>query len=113
MQQSASLLLVAHDFTSFSKRSDDVTYYRCIVSRIEWVEDGEFLRYHLAANRVVRGMVRATVGLLIEVGKGNLSVARFEELLNTAEETDRARYVVAPCGLYLEKIVYPEEFGLW
>ena len=113
MQQAASLLLGDHDFTSFSKRSEDVTHYRCIVSRSEWVEDGEFLRYHLAANRFVRGMVRATVGLLIEVGKGNLSVARFEELLNTAEETDRARYVVAPCGLYLEKIVYAEEFGLW
>ena len=113
MQQAASLLLGDHDFTSFSKRSEDVAHYRCIVTRSEWEQRGDMLHFHLEANRFVRGMVRATVGLLLEVGKGEMSVARFEELLNNPEETDRARYLVPAQGLYLEKITYSDEFGLW
>jgi tRNA pseudouridine38-40 synthase len=113
MQQAAALLLGDHDFTSFSKRSEDVEHYRCNVIRSEWVQKDDFLHYHLVANRFVRGMVRATVGLLLEVGKGNMTVGRFEELLYHPEELDRARHLVAAQGLYLEKIDYAEEFGLW
>lgn len=113
MQEAASIILGEHDFTSFSKRSEDVEHYRCNVIRSEWIQHDDFLRYHLAANRFVRGMVRATTGLLLEVGKGNMTIARFEHLLASAEELDRAKFLVEPHGLYLEKVVYPEEFGLW
>lgn len=113
MQQASSLLLGEHDFTAFSKRSEDVGHYRCNVLRSEWVAHSDRLQYYLAANRFVRGMVRATVGLLLEVGRGNMPLAAFEELLNNAKELDRAKYLVEAHGLYLERVLYPDEFNLW
>ena len=53
-------------------------------------------------------MVRATVGTLLEVGKGR---RRPEDLLDILEAKDRsaAGKSVLGCGLYLTSVVYPPE----
>ena len=53
-------------------------------------------------------MVRATVGTLIEVGKGR---RRPEEILEVLATKDRgaAGKSVLGCGLYLTRVTYPEE----
>jgi tRNA pseudouridine38-40 synthase len=53
-------------------------------------------------------MVRRLVGTLVEVGRGNLTVKEFEQMLK--EKSDfSAKYTAPPSGLFLEKVLYAEE----
>ena len=110
----ASKFLVGEfDFTSFSKRTNDVQHYRCIVDRAEWVFRGTTFALTIRANRFVRGMVRALVGAMVQVGQSVLSVEEFETLLKHPRELHRAKYIAPAHGLVLEGVEYPERFGLW
>ncbi|HEY3875127.1 MAG TPA: tRNA pseudouridine(38-40) synthase TruA [Candidatus Kapabacteria bacterium] len=113
LEACAQMLVGEFDFTSFSKRTNDVKHYRCIVERAEWYEDGKYLYFIIRANRFVRGMVRALVGAMVAVGQGKLSPEEFRELLHQPREVWRAKYIAPAHGLVLEGVTYPERFELW
>ncbi len=113
MSNLASHLIGEHDFTSFSKRSDDLEHYRCSVDLCKIEEDGDRLIFIIRANRFVRGMVRAIIGGVVETGKGKLKEEQFIQLLHNPTEDDRAKYLAPAQGLVFWKVRYPKEFGLW
>jgi tRNA pseudouridine38-40 synthase len=113
MKNCAAMLIGAHDFTSFSKRTDDVEHYRCIVDVSEFQDHGDKLIFTIRANRFVRGMVRALIGALVEVGKGKITEPEFKELLDHPVELERAKHIAPAKGLMLWTIRYPAEYGLW
>ena len=113
MQSCAGMLVGSHDFTSFSKQTDDVEHYRCIVDVSKFQEKENKLIFTIRANRFVRGMVRALVGALVEVGKGKVMPEEFKDLLENPVEANRAKYIAPPQGLTLWKIRYPDEYGVW
>jgi tRNA pseudouridine38-40 synthase len=113
LRVAASHLTGEFDFTSFSKRTNDVDHYRCIVEHCEWVFRGTSFALTIRANRFVRGMVRALVGAMVEVGQDDLTLADFETLLKHPRELNRAKYIAPAHGLVLEGVAYPERFGLW
>lgn len=123
IEAATAMLVGEHDFTSFSKRTNDVEHYRCFVQEARWdwnsgglaLENGSGTTFALTlrANRFVRGMVRALVGALVQVGQGALSVDEFARLLTTPREFARAKYIAPAHGLVLEGVSYPEQYGLW
>jgi tRNA pseudouridine38-40 synthase len=50
-------------------------------------------------------MVRRIVGVLAEVGRGNLSPDEFRRLLKSYSNAP-AKYTAPPSGLFLEKVLY-------
>lgn len=113
MNDCISYLHGEHDFTSFSKLSDDVAHYRCILTEARINAESTGLTVHLSANRFVRGMVRALVGALVEVGKGRLSGDQFRSLIDAPEKLQRAKFICPAQGLTFYQAKYPDEFGLW
>jgi tRNA pseudouridine38-40 synthase len=113
LQAVASLLPGEHDFTSFSKRSNDVEHYRCSIEEARWDFQGTTYAFTIRANRFVRGMVRALVGAMVQAGQDLLSTDEFAALLDGPQEFARAKYLAPAHGLVLEGIAYPERFGLW
>ncbi len=113
LQACAGLLTGEHDFTSFSKRTSDVKHYRCIVQDAYWESQEKNFTFTIHANRFVRGMVRALVGAMVQVGQSALTVDEFEKLLHSPQELWRAKYIAPAHGLVLEGIEYPERFRLW
>jgi tRNA pseudouridine38-40 synthase len=113
MQTCIVHLLGKHDFTSFSKLSDDVGHYRCTITEAKMTIEEESLKISLSANRFVRGMVRAVVGGLVEVGKGRLGPDEFLTLIDAPQELHRAKFICPPQGLTFFAARYPEQFGLW
>ena len=107
MNQAAALLVGQHDFESFSKVKTDVSNFRCDVRVAEWRQNEEILVFHISANRFLRGMVRAIVGTLLDVGAGKLTVKDFEVILN-ARDRKKAGMNAAPYGLFLTRVNYPE-----
>jgi tRNA pseudouridine38-40 synthase len=106
MNESAVLLLGEHDFTSFSKVKTDVHHYRCTIKKAKWVRTGELLVFSITANRFLRGMVRAIVGTLLDVGTQKISKKEFQEIIR-GKDRKKASMNVPAEGLYLTKVQYP------
>lgn len=106
MNRAASLLCGTHDFQCFSKVKTDVNHFDCDVKRAQWNQKGDLLVFSITANRFLRGMVRAIVGTLLDVGTGKISVQEFEQIVHS-KDRKRAGMNVPPDGLYLMSVKYP------
>jgi tRNA pseudouridine38-40 synthase len=108
MNEAARRLIGEHDFASFSKVNTDVHHFRCKVSRAEWVNHNEdMLIFHIAADRFLRGMVRAVVGTLLQVGLGKISISQFQAIID-AKDRKKAGQNAPAGGLYLTEVKYPD-----
>jgi tRNA pseudouridine38-40 synthase len=108
MNEAASLLLQYNDFESFSKLHTNVNNFRCTISEAIWLEKGDLLIFSVQANRFLRGMVRALVGTLLNVGAGKTSVKQFEEIILSKNRKNAGAQAPAD-GLFLVEVGYPYE----
>lgn len=106
MNRSAALLYGEHDFTSFSKVNTDVNHFRCTVKKAEWKQKGTRLIFTITANRFLRGMVRAIVGTMLDVGTGKISVQDFKNIMQRKDRRSAGANADAQ-GLYLVRVKYP------
>ncbi len=111
MNEAAALLIGKQDFQCFSKVKTDVNNFICDVKRASWQENGDRLEFYIAANRFLRGMVRAIVGTLVDVGQGKTSIEKFREILS-ARDRREAGANVPPEGLFLKHVLYPVDIFL-
>lgn len=107
MNQGAEILMTCDDFTSFAKHHTQVKTNICRITEAYWKEEGEQLIFTITANRFLRGMVRAIVGTLVELGQGKMTLEDFRRII---EQKDRsaAGFSVPAKGLFLTSIQYPE-----
>ncbi len=108
MNQAAELLLATSDFTSFAKLYTDVKTNICKVTHACWhrvagTEDGWV--FVITADRFLRNMVRAVVGTLVEVGRGKMSVAEFQAVIDRRDRC-AAGTSMPPQALYLWDVTY-------
>lgn len=108
MNEAAQLLLKHENFESFSRVRTEVNHFLCNITKAEWAEYGHLLVFQIEANRFLRGMVRAIVGSLIEVGEGKRSVSGFEEMIISLDRR-AAGPAAPPEGLFLTGVWYPED----
>jgi tRNA pseudouridine38-40 synthase len=108
MNKACEILLGKQDFQAFSKVKTEVNNFVCEIRHAQWTEDANAYYFNIQANRFLRGMVRAIVGTLLEVG---FNKRRPEYLKSVIDSKDRgfAGNAVPALGLTLEKVEYPEE----
>lgn len=111
MNEAADFLKGTHDFESFSKVKTEVNNFLCTVKEAHWQVENDSIVFHVTANRFLRGMVRALVGTLIEVGQGKLSIQDFVEIIEL-KDRNVAGMAVPAHGLYLSRIKYPDSIYL-
>jgi len=107
MNEAASWLKTIRDFTSFSKVGSDTKTNICLVHEAVWKEEGHCLVFTITADRFLRNMVRAVVGTLVDLGTGKTDMEGFKEITHSKNRCNAGDSVPA-CGLFLEKIEYPE-----
>ena len=108
----ASKLLFNHvDFTSFSKSNTQVFSNNCKIYKAEWYQKGDLVIFEIKANRFLRNMVRAIVGTLLQVGRGELSSEDFDAII-LAKDRSAAGFSVPAEGLFLTQIEYPDSIFL-
>lgn len=95
------------NFQAFSKVHTDVNHFDCDIFAASWVETNENHVFSVSANRFLRGMVRAIVGTMLEVGHGKISSEDLVQILNSENRSNAGR-AVPPQGLYLTEVKYPE-----
>lgn len=106
MNRAAALLCGEHDFTSFSKVNTDVHHFRCTLKKAEWKQKGTRITFTITANRFLRGMVRAIVGTMLDVGTGKISVQDFKSIIQLKDRKAAGANADAQ-GLYLVRVKYP------
>lgn len=111
MNQAAAHLIGEHDFESFSKVKTEVNNFICTIHKAEWLKENDQLVFHVRANRFLRGMVRALVGTLLEVGRKKLSITEFVNIIE-AKDRKQAGRAVPPHGLFLTEVNYPQDIYL-
>ncbi len=106
MNEAAKILFRHHDFECFSKLHTDVKTFNCTILEAHWQQPSEeLLVFHIKANRFLRGMVRAIVGTLLEVGLGKISLEDFEAIILQKNRQKAGRSVPAE-GLFLMEVNY-------
>ncbi len=106
MNRAAAVLPEYEDFTSFSKVNTDTKTNICHIRTARWVQlsDDEW-RFEITADRFLRNMVRAIVGTLMEVGRGQLTLEGFREVIEKKDRSAAGDSVPAR-GLFLQEIEY-------
>jgi tRNA pseudouridine38-40 synthase len=106
MDEACQKLFQHIDFECFSKIKTEVNTFNCTIMEARWeMRNDGILVFHIKANRFLRGMVRAIVGTLLEVGAGRLSVEDFEQIILSKNRNKAGRAVPAE-GLFLMEVNY-------
>lgn len=127
MNEAAQLLLEYEDYSCFSKTRTQVKTNLCKIISAEWITGEELKRkkekgkmenntlpithyspvliFEITANRFLRGMVRAIVGTMVELGRERITINDFRKIIENKNRSAAGASVPA-CGLYLTKIEY-------
>ena len=122
MNKACQYLLGTHDFSCFEKTGTDNKTSICTVYEAFWKpylpshlqvmdrhsehsEESEYWYFRIAADRFLRNMVRATVGTLIEVGRGKHDPEWVAELIKNGSRGDAGESVPGN-ALFLNKVGY-------
>lgn len=94
------------NFQAFSKVHTDVNHFDCEIFDLWWEETNDGYQFSVSANRFLRGMVRAMVGTLLEIGLGRMTYNELKAVLESGNRSLAGR-AVPPHGLYLAAVKYP------
>jgi tRNA pseudouridine38-40 synthase len=111
MQEAAQHLLGEHDFSAFRASECQALTPVKTMHDIQIEQRGDLFIFTLRANAFLHHMVRNIVGSLIYVGKGDNSPIWIEQLLQ-GRDRKLAAPTFMPDGLYLEKVIYDDKWGL-
>ena len=110
MQRAASLLAGRHDFICFraadASRPHESTIVEVEKAEIETEED--IIQIRIQASHFLWRMVRRLVGVLVKIGKSEITIEDFERLLDAHCDAkfDVAAWTAPASGLFLEEVVY-------
>lgn len=105
MEEAAASISGPRDFTSFCRAGSDVRHHLCDVRSAGWTRSGRLLRFDIAADRFLHGMVRALVGSMVDVGRGRTPLPSFLAMLAKKDRRE-AGPAAPPRGLVLEEVFY-------
>jgi tRNA pseudouridine38-40 synthase len=111
MNEACEVLIGEHDFASFATSIEDSnvksTVRRVYQARVE--KDGELVIFNIVASSFLPHQVRNTIGTLIKVGLGKMTIDEFRSILE-ARKPGLAGPTVPAHGLCLMGVNYPHSW---
>lgn len=105
MREAAARLEGFHDFRSFGATEKEGQSTLVDLDSVEIREDTDRIYLHITGSHFLWKMVRRIVGVLVEVGRGNMTGQDVEMFLKS-NSREPAKYTAPPSGLFLEQIDY-------
>lgn len=105
MSEAGKLFVGMNDFKSFCEKSEDDKSTKVRVDSLEVTEDADKIYIRIKSSHFLWKMVRRLVGVLVEVGRGNMNDDDIKEYLQKYTD-ELAKFTAPPSGLFLEKVFY-------
>ena len=105
MSEAGKLFIGMHDFRSFCEKSDDDKSTKVRVDSLEITEDADKIYIRIKSSHFLWKMVRRLVGVLVEVGRGNMNDDDIKRYLQKYTD-ELAKFTAPPSGLFFEKVYY-------
>ncbi len=105
LNQLSKMLVGTYDFTSFSKKNNELENKDCNVKEIFWRKGKDISTFYISADRFLHGMVRTIVGTILFAEKNNLDANYLKDILEKKNREFAAESVPA-IGLFLFKVRY-------
>ena len=105
MKRAAKLLVGEHDFKSFQNTGTKLTSTTRTLFKSTVQKKYPYIIYEVRGTGFLKQMVRNIVGALVAVGKENLSVEEFKELL-VSKNRSLCPPPAPPQGLFLKKVFH-------
>ncbi|RZM75216.1 tRNA pseudouridine(38-40) synthase TruA [Leptolyngbya iicbica] len=105
MQAALDLLVGYHDLTAFQRAGSKRSHAWVELQSAECQRRDSFVTVELQANGFLYGMVRLLMGILVQVGRGLLSVEEFTQLWR-CQQRERVKYAAPAGGLCLLRVGY-------
>ena len=112
MNRACQALIGRHDFASFVSSAETARQKRTVrdVFKAGITQDGDMVIFSITANSFLPHQVRNTIGSLIKVGQGKMTVGEFDSMIQAAKPGLAAP--TAPSdGLFLVQVNYPGPFN--
>jgi pseudouridylate synthase I len=108
MKKASNFLIGHHDFTSFRSISCQASSPLRTIDKINFDINDDLIEMRIEAKSFLQNQVRIIAGSLIKVGS---NIWKPEIISNILESKSRnlAGETAPACGLYLEKVSYPEK----
>ncbi|MBZ0112322.1 MAG: tRNA pseudouridine(38-40) synthase TruA [Thermoanaerobaculia bacterium] len=106
IERATGLLVGEHDFSAFAKAGGSHVSARRRIDRADWLREEAVYIFAIAGQGFLRGMVRALIGTLLEVGRHQRTVDNFGHLLQGGERPSAGPNAPAH-GLELYAVHYP------
>jgi len=106
MEECLEIIKGAHNFSSFFSAGDGkIDPVRNMIQAELKIRKGNLLSFNFEANGFLRHMVRNIMGTIVKVGLGEISTARFSEILES-KDRQKAGAKAPAGGLYLKDVRY-------
>jgi tRNA pseudouridine38-40 synthase len=112
MTEAAGHLVGRHDFERFADKRGEEGSTIVVVQSAEIGTDGDLILFRIGASHFLWKMVRRLVGVLVEVGLGNLTASDVQQFVTSAPLPQKlksfsiAAHTAPGSGLFLERVVY-------
>ena len=110
MNEAAGKLSGRHDFVCFAAadaaRPDESTIVVVNAASVE--QEGDMILFRIEASHFIWRMVRRLAGVLVKLGKGEITMAQFDQLLDARcdRKLDVAAWTAPAAGLFLDGVKY-------
>lgn len=106
MNEACACLIGQQDFSSFQRTGSDNRTSICDVRFAQWEPTEVGYQFTIRADRFLRNMVRAIVGMCLQIGRGLHPASHMRAVLEAHERSAAGRAAPAR-GLYLAYVAYP------
>ncbi|WP_185871103.1 tRNA pseudouridine(38-40) synthase TruA [Blattabacterium cuenoti] len=110
MNKASKILMDYKDFSFFCKKNSSNKNNICHIYQSYWSFKKNIFYFTIEANRFLRSMVRFIIGSLLDVGRKKIDIDEFIKIMQFKKiNYDYSKSIVPPYGLFLTKILYPED----
>lgn len=108
MRSALKLFTGMRDFRSFTADDPDEKSTKVHIEQIDIREHGDLILIRFIGSHFLWKMVRQVVGVLAEVGRGNLTLDQARSFFERSSDQP-AKLTAPPSGLFLERVYYKGE----
>ena len=105
MDEAAKLFVGMMNLQSFTADDPEEKSTKVLINEIQIKEVGDLILIRIVGSHFLWKLVRQIVGVMVEAGRGKLSVEKIQHYINVQSD-EPAKFTAPPSGLFLERVYY-------